>query len=191
LHPEDQEWLENHWWDFVAATRNREWREEQWPDFVAAMQMSRSGGSDAPALTFRMPPFDVAFRSVREYEASPCWRLVRSSWNARHENIGCFFCGNTFEIELHHLRYDPIGYSSDWKPLDNVIPLCHWHHYEMEKRVKAGWPRATAHLIFIAATHWPDALVDERGALCAIRRDSLDESKAKHRARSSPAAHAS
>jgi len=127
-----------------------------WEDFVEAMSVPRETHR-AGSVTFHIPSVtdgnvryggDVTFGSVQEYEASPCWRLARSTWHSRHPGARCFVCGRTYEIELHHLSYESLGYGPNWELLDQLVPVCTWHHYEIEKQIKAGAPRATAHLAF-------------------------------------------
>lgn len=111
---------------------------KDWEDFVDAASLARKGKSTG-SLTFRMPSFtdggtryggDVTFGSVQEYEASSCWRLVRSTWHSRHQDARCFVCGRTDEIELHHLSYEALGYGPDWEIVDQLVPLCTSHHHE-------------------------------------------------------------
>jgi hypothetical protein len=90
----------------------------------------------------------ATFVDIEEYEASAQWRMVRAIWRGRHRNASvCFICGRTEEIDLHHLAYGRVGLAKDWSLLDQLVPLCTDHHYEIEKRVtRLGWARAEAHL---------------------------------------------
>lgn len=102
------------------------------------------------------------FGSVDEYEASGCWRMTRDSWLNRHPDARCFVCGDVGKastvtqrptgLELHHLSYrgylgfEPGDGNDGWDVRDRLVPLCPPHHYEVERRIRAGIPRATAHI---------------------------------------------
>jgi hypothetical protein len=123
-------------------------------------------------LTVRMPTWQITvdgktfrqggdrtFETVREYVESGHWQIVRNAWCQCYgdDAARCFFCRKE-PAEFHHLSYDDLGLDADWRVLDQIIPLCTWHHYEIEKKIRGGiWPRATAHLWFIATRIFPDA----------------------------------
>jgi hypothetical protein len=104
------------------------------------------------------------FGSVDEYEASVCWRMVRDGWLNRHPDARCFVCGDVGTaspvtqrptgLELHHLSYrgylgfEPVGASNGWDVRDQLVPLCPPHHYEVERRIRTGTPRASAHIAY-------------------------------------------
>lgn len=142
-----------------------------WDDFCAAGWECAAGGPDARggSVTFRMPRVewttegrtyqfggDRTFRSVADYECSACWRLVRGTWIRRYEDEHggppcCLICRKPSPLELHHLGYAALGFDDRWEILDELVPLCTWHHYELEKRIRTGvLKRATAHQVFLA-----------------------------------------
>ncbi len=84
------------------------------------------------------------FDDLDAYLRSPFWAVTKHRYRESDRPQVCFVCG-VQETQLHHLRYDRLGME-----LDDLVPLCEWHHYEVEKyiarRADEGFTRADAHL---------------------------------------------
>jgi hypothetical protein len=77
------------------------------------------------------------FDSLSAYETSALWGLTRERYRLSDRAWACMVCGSE-QVQLHHLSYERIGR----EPLDDLVPLCQHHHYEVEKRIRA-WPALT------------------------------------------------
>jgi hypothetical protein len=83
------------------------------------------------------------FEDVDAYLASDWWLFTKFAWERSGRPKGCYVCGR-LDTQLHHTRYDRLGME-----LDDLVPLCEDHHYEVEKFLKmghSGVTRRNAHL---------------------------------------------
>ena len=73
----------------------------------------------------------VVFLNIAEYEESVYWGHTRTRYERSDRPHACVICGAE-SYELHHLHYRNVGYED----LDDLMPLCEDHHYEVEKHVR-------------------------------------------------------
>lgn len=73
----------------------------------------------------------VEFTSIYEYEKSVYWELTRERYRLSGREWACAVCRRE-RPQLHHLAYRDLGKES----LDDLMPLCEDHHYEVEKHVR-------------------------------------------------------
>lgn len=77
----------------------------------------------------------IEFPTIAAYEESPYWRFTRTRYARSGRPQVCVICASE-EYQLHHLHYRNVGYED----LDDLMPLCEDHHYEVEKHVRAVRP---------------------------------------------------
>jgi len=73
----------------------------------------------------------VEFPTLHAYERSSYWKATRSRYKLSRRPQECLVCGSEW-FELHHLHYRDIGNEN----LDDLMPLCEDHHYEIEKHIR-------------------------------------------------------
>jgi hypothetical protein len=105
--------------------------------------------------------FPYVFASLAVYETSALWGLTRERYRRSDMPWECMVCRST-RVQLHHLSYEHVGH----EPLDDLVPLCRDHHYEVEKRIRA----------------WRANGLDRRQATVTYLADCLERSE-RHRAR--------
>jgi hypothetical protein len=86
--------------------------------------------------------------TLESYLASIDWARTRRRYLMSGRRRTCYACGNA-EIQLHHTTYVRAGHEH----LDDLVPLCEWHHYEVEKVIKMGWDRSDAHVLRFGSVH--------------------------------------
>jgi hypothetical protein len=77
------------------------------------------------------------YEDLEAYYASPFWLVTKQRYEEDARLHECFICGQA-DYQLHHTRYDRLGME-----LDDLIPLCEAHHYEIEKYIDKGIPGVT------------------------------------------------
>ena len=89
---------------------------------------------------------EMGFDRLTDYEVSEGYQARRDLiWREQGEP-GCFVCGRA-DVQMHHRSYRRLGEER----ASDLVALCEDHHYEVERRIKAGrYARSTAHLNYLA-----------------------------------------
>lgn len=59
----------------------------------------------------------------KDYIVSDRWKAKRQQ-ALEHYGNSCCLCGDRKRLEVHHRRYDNLGY----EPMEDLAVLCNWHH---------------------------------------------------------------
>lgn len=97
----------------------------------------------------------LGYKSYGGYLRSAHWRAVKERWVALGRSTRCYVCGKD-ECQLHHRTYRRLG----CEELDDLVPLCRFHHNFVHRLVKKGAPLFTAHERALAMEAQTDAEID-------------------------------